>query len=128
VTRSLSRTGGRETYDAWATCFRETWEELNAISGGKITVKMDDGTSEEYEIRFYLGKHMHLRRRTHCIGGDQKFVHCVMGLQACNADYACCKCFVHKDHRASNAPPESFVTDEMTRTFNYDELGEKKKV
>ena len=62
LSRVLGVVKGRETYDAWATCFQETWEELNAlkeIGGGKINVKFDDGTSEDYEIRFYLGKHIH---------------------------------------------------------------------
>ena len=37
------------------------------------------------------------------VGGDQAFVHNVMGMQACNAHYACPLCIVHKDHRGAYA-------------------------
>ena len=60
LSRVLGVVKGRETYDAWATCFRETWQELNDLKAlGKVMVAVDhDGEPDVYEIRFYLGKQL----------------------------------------------------------------------
>lgn len=81
----LACVSGKESYDLWRVCFGNVISQINALEAGpkKINVL---GCEVEYEI--YLG-------------GDMKWLLCVLGLNAACAHWACLYCCVHADKRGT---------------------------
>ncbi len=53
LSRVLAIVKGRETYETWAECFKDVWDDLNALIGGVLKINVD---GEEIKVRIYLGE------------------------------------------------------------------------
>ena len=71
-----------ESYPILKECLAEVANNLNKFAKEKNKIIIDN---EEYTIKFIMG-------------GDLKWLHAIMGLNACNSSHPCLWCKFHKDN------------------------------
>lgn len=80
----------------WKSTFAACFDDINAHLRANAQDPVVTVVLGEWEGHPQREVNVRLRWR---LGGDQSFVHCVMGLLHCNAGHSCPLCVVHTDHR-----------------------------
>eukprot|EP00047_Mylnosiga_fluctuans_P023946 m.149325 g.149325 ORF g.149325 m.149325 type:complete len:946 (+) comp9730_c0_seq3:164-3001(+) len=96
---SLAVLEAKEDYDNMSTELAELFAEVNKF------LHASRKPTEVLDIKLEAcGKHpartIRLRFQLR-LGGDQAFVHRVLGLSSCGGDHACALCFAHRHHRGT---------------------------